>query len=180
MCNVPPQLCLLVYFTPPVIYRYGGFLKQGYPSHHPFLDGIVPYEPSSYWGSPMVIFRRNHGSLGPIMRSPISYPGRSGWIHKSSSVSKCRPGMLFDFEPPKHTTVVSITNHSSWMISPFFCTKLESVKGGSTLFGLIPPNRTPLWTIIVVTLWWLKPHVWWFTMVHPPFLTENKNSSRNP
>ena len=24
----------------------------GTPSYHPFLDGIFPYEPSSYWGTP--------------------------------------------------------------------------------------------------------------------------------
>ena len=32
----------------------GGFLQNmGTPSHHPFLDGIFRYKPSSYWASPM-------------------------------------------------------------------------------------------------------------------------------
>ena len=27
----------------------------GTPSHHPFIDGIFPYKPSSYWGTPMAM-----------------------------------------------------------------------------------------------------------------------------
>ena len=35
---------------------YGGFLShRGTPSHHPFLDGIFPYKPTSYWGTPMTM-----------------------------------------------------------------------------------------------------------------------------
>ena len=30
----------------------GGLLKGGVPLNHPFLDGIFPYKPSSYWGTP--------------------------------------------------------------------------------------------------------------------------------
>ena len=38
------------------ISQYGGFLSPGgTPSHHPFLDGIFPYNPSSYGGTPIVI-----------------------------------------------------------------------------------------------------------------------------
>ena len=31
---------------------YGGFLKWGYPQNIHF-SGIVPYKPSSYWGTPV-------------------------------------------------------------------------------------------------------------------------------
>ena len=30
-----------------------GFPKIGLPPNHPFLDGIFPYKPSSYWGTPI-------------------------------------------------------------------------------------------------------------------------------
>ena len=44
----------------------GGFHSHGgTPSHHPFLDGIFPYKPSSYGGSPMT------------MESPICW--QYGW-----------------------------------------------------------------------------------------------------
>ena len=29
--------------------------NRGTPSHHPFLDGIFPHKPSSYWGTPMTM-----------------------------------------------------------------------------------------------------------------------------
>ena len=32
---------------------YEGFSKIGVPPNHPFIDGIFPYRPSSYWGIPI-------------------------------------------------------------------------------------------------------------------------------
>ena len=39
--------------TQPLIQTYGGFLKWGYPQiiH---INGIFPYKPSSYWGTPIL------------------------------------------------------------------------------------------------------------------------------
>ena len=31
----------------------GVSINGGTPSYHPFLDGIFPYKPSSYWGTPI-------------------------------------------------------------------------------------------------------------------------------
>ena len=32
----------------------GGFHNRGTPSHHPFYSRILPYKPSSYWGTPIL------------------------------------------------------------------------------------------------------------------------------
>ena len=32
--------------------RHGGW-EDPTPSYHPFLDGIFPHKPSSYWGTPI-------------------------------------------------------------------------------------------------------------------------------
>ena len=33
----------------------GVSINGGTPVHHPFLDGISPYKPSSYWDTPMTM-----------------------------------------------------------------------------------------------------------------------------
>ena len=44
--------------------------KRGTPSHYLFLDGIVPYKPSSYWGSSMTM---EHETWNNVQRSWWNY-----------------------------------------------------------------------------------------------------------
>ena len=69
------------------------FPEIGVPPNHPFLDGIIPYKPSSYWGTPMTV--ETPGSTLPNTAERIF----SVWSMMLLTCSKLNCGMAIGGSP---------------------------------------------------------------------------------